>query len=241
MEKRLIYNSGHIYDLQNANDRDDVNFYRSIVKRYGGPVLELACGTGVLSIPIAKDGYDVTGLDLSNDMLLQARNKAEGVSNLQFLNGNMSDFSIGKKFKTIFAAFNSVCHLHSYHEIKGMINCVKKHLSNDGIFVFDCFIPDFNILSRDKNKRYPVFEGNGLSITETNEYDPIEQVNHIKWYHEYGNQKWIEDLDMRMFYPQETQNYLISNGMTIIEKYGNHQFGEFGRQNRLQIYICKKS
>jgi SAM-dependent methyltransferase len=241
MEKRLIYHNGHIYDIQNANDREDMDFYSAIVKRYGDPVLELACGTGVISIPIAKDGYDVTGLDLSNGMLEQARKKAEGMSNILFLNGNMSDFSIGKKFKTIFAGFNSVCHLHGYDEIKGMINSVKNHLEDDGAFVFDCFIPDFKILSRDKNKCYPVFEGNELKITETNEYDPIEQINHIKWYHEYKNEIWIEDLDMRMFYPQETQNYLSSNGMVIIEKYGNHRFGEFGRQNRFQIYICKKS
>lgn len=241
MENRPIYNDGEIYDMQNAIDRDDVDFYRAIVKKYGGPVLELACGTGVLSIPIAKDGYDVTGLDLSDDMLSRARGKAEGIENIRFIHGNMSDFKTGEKYRTIFVGFNSVCHLSGYDEIKGLIDCVKEHLENDGIFVLDCFIPGISYLSRDKDRHYPVIDENGLKITETSEYDPIEQINHIKWHYEYKNEKWVEDLDMRMFYPQEIQNYLANFGMKVIEKFGNHNFGEYGRENRFQIYVCRKA
>ena len=241
MESRPIYNDGEIYDIQNAKNREDIDFYRTIVKKYGGPVLELACGTGVLSIPIAKDGYDVTGLDLSNNMLIQAKKKASGIGNINFINGNMSNFNLGEKYKTIFVGFNSVCHLFSYNEIKGMINCVNEHMDNDGVFVFDCFIPSINYLARDKNKHYPVIEENGLKITETNEYNSIEQINHVKWYYEYKNEQWIEDLDMRMFYPQEIQNYISINGMNIIEKYGNHNFGDYGRKNAFQIYVCQKN
>jgi SAM-dependent methyltransferase len=241
MDKRPIYNDGELYDLQNAHDRYDVDFFREIARRHGGPVLELACGTGVLGIPIALDGHEVTGLDLSEGMLRQARKKAAGLGNIGFLQGNMCDFHLGRRFKTIFVGFNSICHLFGYGEIKGMLDCVREHLADDGVFVLDCFIPAIGYLSRDKEKHYPVMDESGLKITETNEYDPISQVNRIKWYYEYRGERWTEDLDMRMFYPEELQNYLLANGFAINERYGNHDFGDFGGKNRFQIYLCRKA
>jgi len=240
MEKKAMYANGQIYDLQNAKNRDDVDFYRTMVKKHGDPVLELACGTGVLTIPIAQDGYKITGLDLSDQMLNQAKRKSEGTVNINFINGDMANFELGKKYKTIFVGFNSVCHLFHYGEIEGMLTSIKNHLDKDGVFIFDCFIPIARYLYRELDARYPVFDDEGLKISETNEYDPVEQVNHIKWYYEYRGNKWIEDLDMRMFYPQEIQNYLGINGLKIVEKYGNHDFSEFGPKSSLQIYVCKK-
>lgn len=240
MEKRQIYDDGELYDIQNSFDRDDIDFYKQIVRKYGDPVLELACGTGVLTIPIAKERNSITGLDLSKEMLRQGIKKAEGIKNIEFVNENMTDFNLGKKFKTIFLGFNSVCHLFSYFEITNMLTCVKNHLESNGVFVLDCFIPSAKYLCRDENTHYPVIDERGLKITETNKYDSIEQINHIKWFYEYEGEKWIEDLDMRMFYPQEIQNYIKINGMKIIEMYGDHDFGEFSDKNRFQIYVCKK-
>lgn len=236
-----MYEDGEVYDVLSGSDRYDVDFYRTLVKEYGDPVLELACGTGVLSIPIAKDGYKITGLDLSEGMLLRAKKKAEGFQNIEFVKTNMMDFNLNTKFKTIFVGFNSVCHLSSYSEIEGMLRCVKEHLDDEGIFVFDCFIPDPKYLCRDKDKFYTVIDEDSLKITENNQYDSINQINHIKWYYEYKGEKWTEDLNMRMYYPQEIQNYFFLNGFEIIKKYGDHKFGDFNCQSRFQIYVCKKN
>ena len=85
MEKRQIYDDGELYDIQNSFDRDDIDFYKQIVRKYGDPVLELACGTGVLTIPIAKERNSITGLDLSKEMLRQGIKKAEGIKNIEFV------------------------------------------------------------------------------------------------------------------------------------------------------------
>ncbi len=53
-------------------------FYREEARRAGGPVLELACGTGRLTVPLAQDGHEVVGLDASTAMLARAREKAAG-------------------------------------------------------------------------------------------------------------------------------------------------------------------
>ena len=55
---------------------DQLNFYHRQVARYGEPVLELACGSGRLTIPLAKEGVNITGVDISEDMLALAKSKA---------------------------------------------------------------------------------------------------------------------------------------------------------------------
>jgi SAM-dependent methyltransferase len=61
------------YDLEFAGFDDDLPLYRAFAEHSGGPILELGCGTGRLIVPLAEDGYDITGVDLSPAMLALAR------------------------------------------------------------------------------------------------------------------------------------------------------------------------
>lgn len=74
---RHIYLDGRNYDLQNKDFVEDIPFYLHQIKKYGEPVLELACGTGRITIPIAKQGVKISGLDISKSMLSHAKRKAK--------------------------------------------------------------------------------------------------------------------------------------------------------------------
>lgn len=70
--------------------------------RTGGPVLELACGTGRLSVPLALDGHEVVGLDVSAAMLRAARRKAESAgAEIEFVQGHMRWLELGREFALI--------------------------------------------------------------------------------------------------------------------------------------------
>ncbi|MGY5854534.1 MAG: class I SAM-dependent methyltransferase, partial [Candidatus Thorarchaeota archaeon] len=58
-------------------NRPDEPFFREMVKRYGSPILELASGTGRISLMLAEEGYDVVGIELSSDMLEIAKEKLQ--------------------------------------------------------------------------------------------------------------------------------------------------------------------
>ncbi len=73
----LLYNGRH-YDLTNRDIVEDIPFYLNQVRKYGEPVLELACGTGRITIPLAEQGIQITGLDITDSMLAQAKKKAAG-------------------------------------------------------------------------------------------------------------------------------------------------------------------
>ena len=90
------------YDLVFTGSAD-VEFYVEEAKRARGPVLELGCGTGRVSIPIAEAGVDVTGLDVSEQMLSIAREKkrslpADVADRLGFVRGDMESFSLDRNF-----------------------------------------------------------------------------------------------------------------------------------------------
>jgi 2-polyprenyl-3-methyl-5-hydroxy-6-metoxy-1,4-benzoquinol methylase len=93
-----IYQDGRHYDQLFSGANKDFPFWIGQAKKYGGPVLELACGTGRLSIPLARAGFSVTGIDHSEAMLDEAKKKSaeQGVA-VEWVSGDIRDFDLGKK------------------------------------------------------------------------------------------------------------------------------------------------
>ena len=243
----LLYN-GRYYDLHNKDFVEDIPFYLSQVRKYGEPVLELACGTGRITIPLAEQGVQIAGLDISDSMLAQAKKKAtEKGLNIEWIKSDCRDFNVKKKFNLIFLPFNTLAHLHDLRSIESCFSCVKRHLTDQGRFIIDIFNPRLDILIRDPSKRYPVREypdpdGRGnVVITENNVYEKATQINRIKWYYKIGDQteETIEELNMRIFFPQELDLLLYYNGFGIEAKFGNYDQTPFVSSSPKQIVVCR--
>jgi hypothetical protein len=124
---------------------------------------------------------------------------------------------------------------------------VKRHLTDQGRFIIDIFTPRLDILIRDPSQRYPVSkypdpDGRGnVIVTENNVYEKDTQINRIKWYYKIGDQteETIEELNMRIFFPQELDMLLYYNGFTIDAKYGNYDETPFDSSSPKQIVVCR--
>jgi ubiquinone/menaquinone biosynthesis C-methylase UbiE len=242
----LLYN-GRYYDLHNKDFVEDIPFYLSQVRKYGEPVLELACGTGRITIPLAEQGVQIAGLDISDSMLAQAKKKtAEKGLNIEWIKSDCRDFNLKKKFNLIFLPFNTLAHLHDQRSIASCLSCVKRHLTDQGRFIIDIFNPLLDILIRDPSQKYPVREypdpdGRGnVVITENNVYEKATQINRIKWYYKIGDQteEIIEELNMRIFFPQELDLLLYYNGFAIEAKFGNYDQTPFVSSSPKQLVVC---
>lgn len=113
-----------------------VDLLQGILTKHGvnkGDLLEIACGTGS-NLELLKNKYNVSGLDLSKGMLEVARKKLPDAS---FYLQDMSNFEIPASFDVIICIYDSVNHLVSFDQWKGMFKCVSRHLREDGIFIFD--------------------------------------------------------------------------------------------------------
>lgn len=104
----------------------------------GTEVLDVACGTGVITIELARAGYRVTGLDLSPHMLARARRRAEkaGLS-VQFLNLDMRDFSLPSRFPWVTCTHDSLDHLYLPEDLELAFGRLAAALEPGGYLMFD--------------------------------------------------------------------------------------------------------
>lgn len=104
----------------------------------GANCLELACGTGNMTIELKKLGFSVTALDISEGMLNVAEEKLRFKKyNVNFVNGNMINMSFGKKFDSIFAFCDGYNYITEEDELLESFSSVYNHLNEDGYFIFD--------------------------------------------------------------------------------------------------------
>ncbi len=131
-----------LYDPWSASVVEDVGFYLERARRSGGPVVELGVGTGRLAIPIAADGIEVIGVDLSEGMLAIAREQAAlaGVS-VDLRHGDMRDPPVKGPVPLVTIPFRSLLHMQTDADRRTVLRAVLALLEPGGILIFDVFTP----------------------------------------------------------------------------------------------------
>lgn len=247
-----LYTDADRYDLVLGRfaSGDQLEFYRRQIERYGDPVLELACGSGRIAIPLAEKGVRIIGLDLSKDMLKAARVKiAERGVTVPLVQADMRNFDLGQTFKIIFIAAQSLSHLYTREDVEACFAAVQRHLAPGGRFIIELFNPSVKLLAREPGVRYtlPKSEyddpnGKGKVIqTEEVDYDSATQVMQINWFFRYegSNEEPVLSFEMRQFFPQEIDALLNYNGFEIEHKFGDFEERPFGNGSPKQLIVCK--
>lgn len=245
-----LYRDGRHYDSLNRHVVADIPFYVEAARRAAGPVLELACGTGRLTIPIAQTGVEIVGLDQSPSMMAHLRTKAKGAGvEIPLVEADCRKFDLGRKFALIFMGFNSMQHLHDFASLAALFANVRQHLSPGGNFVFDVFNPSIAILTRGaeptREREYEDPDAQGrITMDQTLVYDDATQVSHVRWFFSRNGPNGaekdfrIEDLHLRCFFPQELDLLVHSQGFAVDEKYGNFERKPFTRGDMKQVMVC---
>ena len=136
-----IYNSAFamFYDRLTENAEYEVrseyisNFF-SELGNVGKAVLDLACGTGTVSRYFYDNGFNVTGIDLSCDMLSIAKDKCPEA---EFFCADMTDFQLSSKVDLCICCLDAINHLVDENQVINCFRCVKNSLAEGGIFIFD--------------------------------------------------------------------------------------------------------
>jgi SAM-dependent methyltransferase len=110
-------------------------------------VLELGIGTGRIAIPLAAKGFKVSGLDASAKMVAQMRAKPGGDA-IPVVMGNFGDVKIGGKFSLIYVVFNTFFSLPTQEAQVRCFQRIATHLTDDGVFVIEGFVPDLGRYDR---------------------------------------------------------------------------------------------
>ncbi len=243
-----LYENDWLYDLvhEKPADSQQISFYEKQISRYGSPVLELACGTGNYLVTLSHDDVEISGIDISGEMLGGAQRRAENHHiETNLINADMREFELDRKFALIFIAGNSFQHLNTKSDVEACFASVKRHLAPNGKFIVEVFNPSLELLSRNPNERFFVGEyktENGwIVLTENVRYDAATQINYLDWH--YKNQFMKEEqtvsFTMRQFFPQELDALFEYNGFRIEAKYGDFDESEFANNSPKQIIVAK--
>jgi ubiquinone/menaquinone biosynthesis C-methylase UbiE len=207
-------------------------------RRTGGPVLELASGTGRIALDLAAAGLDVTGVDRSEGMLKAARRKLAGLpvsvqNRLTLVNQDMSELSLNRRFNFIFVAGRSFQHLMTIDLQKKSLAAIRHHLDDNGRLALHLFDPRLDLLVDDKirARRHsgtdPVTGRRYVGEMLHTSLDQLVQVRRDLWrYREMGADgevlaEDVREMAFRWIYRQELHHLLELCGFIVEEEYSD--------------------
>jgi SAM-dependent methyltransferase len=123
--------AAEIYDQTVTDWPGEMDFYRAAAKG-ATSVLEVACGTGRIGLRLAKEGWNVTGFDLSPHMIEIARHKAEGIHNIDLFVADMTRFDLGRTFDLVIIPGHSFQFMLTIEAQLACLASIRRHLSDVG-------------------------------------------------------------------------------------------------------------
>jgi SAM-dependent methyltransferase len=241
------------YDLDLGDFDTDLLMIQQFAARCGSPVLELACGTGRVLLPLARQGYQVMGVDIAPAMLEVARCKvaAEGLADrITLVEGDMREFALDSRFNLAFVAVNSFMHLLTTEDQLAALDCIRRHLDPGGLLLVDLFNPDLGSLLdargqvlMDKTMTDPE-TGHRLVRFHTRTVDLGQQTQHVTYIVDEmaddGHvQRTLFPFSMRYLFRYELEMLLRHTGFIVEAIYGSYDLDEFSGDSDRMIAVAR--
>ena len=248
------------YDSEDQSDAG-IAFYTALAHEMGGPVLEIACGTGRVCIPIARLGCAVTGLDIMPGMLAQAYSKAAGLP-VRWVEGDARTFDLGAQFRLVFLTGNAFQAFLTRADQEALLQRARLHLHDEGLFAFETRNPRWTSLPRasahdeglftlletrtdeEAGQSYTDNRGRMVRVARTQVYDHAAQVLHWttyrRWREADQEQTKVTRIAVRFTFPQELAALLHYNGFDILRQYGDWNLEPLGAASPSIIVVCRK-
>lgn len=250
------YGRAHVtyYDLFEIGVKGDVEFYVEEAKKAGPPILELGCGNGRILIPIAQAGIRVTGLDCAPAMLSAIRERVTALDEetrgrIEIIEGDMREFSLGREFNLIAVPYRAFQHLLTPEDQRKALECMRRHLTDDGRLILNIFDPRLDMLCRTSSelcKHTDILrpDGSRFMFWSSVRYDMDRQVlEETCVFEEVNNQgevvaKRYSPLVLKWTYHHEMEYLLRLCGFEIEALYSDFQRGPY-QYGKEQIWVAR--
>ncbi|MCK4763873.1 MAG: class I SAM-dependent methyltransferase [Candidatus Aminicenantes bacterium] len=257
-ERNLYIKDAHLYDLDNRYLlKADIPFYIDFAAKNKGPILELASGTGRVTIPLAEAGNEMWGIELSETMIEQFKSKLkklprETVNRVHLIKGDMSNFKLEQKFPLVIIPYRSFQVLQDENLENACLQGIYNHMTDDGYFIIT--LGNFaKVADREWEKDDEVFDWEnidpqtGYNVRRTHRkkgIDKTNQVVHIQktYYITKGNElidKISKEISAKYFFENQIKERLSYKGFKIIDEMGSYD-GKPITEGTEFIFMCQK-
>lgn len=246
----MSYNSfASVYDelTVNVDYKERATYIMKILDCYGikdGLLLDLACGTGSLSLEFAKNGFDVIGTDASFDMLNEAQNKAyESGQNILFLCQKMQETDLYGTVRAVVCSLDSLNHLNDVSEVRETFLKLKNFVDDGGIMIFDVNtlykhreILGNNTFVYDEKRVYCVWQnslaGDGITVGINLDFFVKESDDNYTRFSENFKEKFYSD--------EEITEAAQNAGFKVLKKYAEGTFEEPKDDTQRIYYVFRR-
>lgn len=246
-----------LYDLDLVDDPGDLDLYLALADRAGGPILELAVGTGRLAVPLAEAGYEVTGVDLDRAMLERARVRAAAggaAERLEFVEADLIDLRLptAGQFGLAFIALNSLLVLPTRVAQRTALRTLAEHLAPGGVAAVDVWIPDADDLARFDGRislEWPRLDPEtGAIVTKAASatHDAASATVTLTTIFEEGGQgeparRWVRRDRLRLVSADELRGFAEDAGLVVEVLAGDYGLGPMGPGSDRAVLIAVRA
>jgi SAM-dependent methyltransferase len=242
-----------LYDLDLVEDPGDLDLYLSLARRTGGPILELAVGTGRIAVPIAEAGFDVTGVDVDPAMLDRARERAARgtAGRLELVEGDILGLRlpVAGTFRLSIIALNSLLLLGSREAQREAIRTMAAHLAPGGLAVVDVWLPDADDLARFDGRIVLEYARTdpetGLTVTKAGsaQHDSVSQQITLTTLYEESSQgsparRWVRVDRLRLVSADELRGFAEDVGLEVELLAGGYDLSALGPTSDRAVLVA---
>jgi hypothetical protein len=220
--------------LQRGDEVASVEFLAYLAGE--GPALELAIGTGRIALPLAARGIQVDGIDISPEMVDQLRGMPGG-EKIKVVIGDFADVPVAGAYRLIFVVFNTFFNLLTQEEQVKCFKNVAEHLTEDGVFVIETYMPAF--LYRLQNDQY--VQAEGIEVSEVRldvlRHDAAKQMieeNHISLS---STGIRFNPVVQRYAWPSELDLMASIAGLRLKERWGSWSREPFDSNSNMHVSV----
>ena len=234
------------YDALYNDYVEDLAYIEEAASGADGPVIELACGTGRLAIPMARRGYQIIGVDIHEGMLALARQKTEQEKlDIAFYRQDCTELALNLKAPLIYMTGNSFQHFLTNDSQNALFESVKRHLQPHGHFIFDTRNPLLGELAEVYEHITQKKAGSMMRMEmETEVYNPVTQILHcttvIETVEE-GEVAHVEksSISLRYTYPQELLRLIEEHDFELVSLFGDWKKAAFSKDSTSMVVHCR--
>lgn len=248
------YQNPILYDLENKGDQE-YQFIQPFLKELKGPILDLACGTGRITLLLAAHHQEVTGVDLDAGMLAEAQRKAQeaGLS-INWIQHDMTQLDLPEKqYALVIMTGNAFQHLLTYEEQDRFLKSVSEHTNPNALLIFDTRNPILTELSQevgnesgwDLEKEIVDPQGRRCEVFYNSTYHPLDQIQHYQGLRKFwSGESLVEELrtsiSLRYTHPKELVRLLDQHGWKLLHLYGSWSGAKLQEESCSLVVIAQK-